>query len=58
MPRSGQEAVPAFSLRLPRIPILAEVTDFVLQRPFEFRLLPGDIALAVIMSVLYVLCFF
>ena len=24
--------------------ILAEVTDFVLQRPFAFRLLPRDIA--------------
>ena len=41
---SDQDAVPVFSLRLLRIPVLAEVTDFVLQRQFAFRLLPRDIA--------------
>ena len=55
MPRSDQDAVPAFPLRLIRVPILAEVTDF--QRPFVFRILPRDVALTVTMSLLYVVCF-
>ena len=41
---SDQDAVLAFPLRLLRTPIMAEATDFVLQRPFAFRLLPRDIA--------------
>ena len=44
MPRSDEDAVPAFPLRLIRVPILAEVIDFVLERPFAFLLLPRDIA--------------
>ena len=44
MLRSGQDAVPAFPLRLLRIPILAEAIYFVLQQPFAFRLLSRDIA--------------
>ena len=42
MPRSDQEAVTAFPFRLIRIPILDEVTYFVLDRPFAFRLFPRD----------------
>ena len=56
MPQSDQDAVPAFPFRLPRIPMLAEVIDFVLQQPFALRLLPCDIAQAVTMSVFYIYC--
>ena len=56
MPRSDEDAVTALPLRLIRIPILAEVIGFILQRPFASRLFPRDVASAVTMSALYMLC--
>ena len=44
MPRSDEDAVPPFPLRLLRVVILDEVMDFVVQRPFAFLLLARDIA--------------
>ena len=55
MPRSDQDAVPAFPLRLIRFPILAEAIDFVFSDRLYSAFFPCDIASAVTM---YLLCFF
>ena len=56
MPRSDQDAVPVFPLRLIRIPILAKVIDFVFSDRLYSAFFPRDIASAVTMSLLYVFC--
>ena len=54
MPRSDQDAVPAFPLRLIRFSILAEAIDFVFSDRSYSAFFPRDIASAVTMSLLYV----
>ena len=55
MPRSDQATVPAFSLHLIRISILAEAIDFVFSDRLYSAFFPCDIASAVTM---YLLCLF
>ena len=56
MPRSGQDAVPAFPLRFIPMPILAKVIDFVFSDRLYSTVFPRDIDSAVKMSLLYVFC--
>ena len=54
MPRSDQDAVTAFPLHLIRVPMLAEVIDYVFSDRLYSAFFPRDVAYAVTMSILYI----